>query len=418
MGRELCETFHLPTNDDLFPKIWSAAALVKPDWHDTVVAAHKSYIDAGSTLLSTNSFGTQPTFYARAFPDGEWQQRMLADAELSAKLAVRAREEAAASAEAAGSGTSSCGKSCSSNSISCTAAKAKSIREDVKVMGALGSLLESHRPDAFVKAVAEKGEEWIAHWYEKLAEALIRGGADYILLETINCWEEAALGLEGISRIPNAPPSIVSLEGAFRGVSLKPHPTKSAHSFRALWPRIKTAPSENPVPIVTEDEHMQQYENKFNLLDPRHAKLVHKENPKPVHVACIGFNCAPPEEILIALRALKEDAALDGSIKANGIRLCAYANVNDRKDAHDNGFDVRKDKHSAIKKRSDLVAARPSKSDDAGTGGKVPSYSYGGYVDFVHEMVEGGVDVIGGCCGCGPEGIEELGMAFQPTRKW
>ena len=162
-----------------------------------------------------------------------------------------------------------------------------------------------------VKHIYECNENHLAH--DNMHQ--IRGGADYILLETINCWEEAALGLEGISRIPNAPPCIVSLEGAFRGVNLKPHPTKSAHSFRALWPRIKTAPTENPVPIVTEDEHIQQYENKFNLLDPRHAKLVHKENPKPVHVACIGFNCAPPEEILIALRALKEDAALDGNIK-------------------------------------------------------------------------------------------------------
>ncbi len=72
MGRQLCEEFKLPTDDFWFPKIWSAAALVKPEFHTAVVEAHKSYIEAGATLITTNSFGTQPTFYPRAFGEDEW----------------------------------------------------------------------------------------------------------------------------------------------------------------------------------------------------------------------------------------------------------------------------------------------------------------------------------------------------------
>ncbi|CAD7946620.1 unnamed protein product [Amoebophrya sp. A25] len=432
MGRQLCEEHHLP-DDALFRQIWSAAALVREEFHEKVVAVHKDYIIAGSTMLTTNSFGTQPSFYKRAYED-DYEKRMLCDAELSSKLAVQARTEMNADPST------------------------------VLILGSLASLYESHRPDCFLRGVEEDGEEVIAENYHKLAAALVRGGADYLLLETINCWEEAALALEGISRMERQVPIIIALEGAMRSLKLKPQTgRKAAHAFRSLaaycnpdlvspqhsasLPSSKRS-SRSPSPskgqgdstalaaqgeeasrsaspslsslvesvIPSHEEQIEVFENEgLNIMDPRKSELVHRpvaQKPR-LPVLCLGFNCAPPEEILDSLKAVKGDEALQQAIKSLDLRVCAYANVNDRKEAHDNGFDVRKDKREAIEKRHDLV----KKIEDPTDATQTPSYAYDGYVDFVGQFIDEGADIVGGCCGCGPDGIQEIGKRLQ-LRPW
>jgi hypothetical protein len=77
------------------------------------------------------------------------------------------------------------------------------------------------------------------------------------------------------------------------------------------------------------------------------------------------------------------------------IALCAYANINDRKAAHDSGFDCADSKSHKIEKRADLVCDEHKK-----------------YTDIMWQLSEQGVTYVGGCCGCGPNGIAALQRRF------
>ena len=35
------------------------------------------YIEAGATLITANSYGVQPNYYKKAFPDEDWYAKML-----------------------------------------------------------------------------------------------------------------------------------------------------------------------------------------------------------------------------------------------------------------------------------------------------------------------------------------------------
>ena len=45
------------------------------------------------------------------------------------------------------------------------------------------------------------GSSFCITTYQKLARALYDGGVDGFLLETLNCWEEAFLALEGVRKM-------------------------------------------------------------------------------------------------------------------------------------------------------------------------------------------------------------------------
>ena len=102
----------------LFTKIWSAAALALPEYHETIIKAHMEYIKRGSEIISTNSYATQPNYYTKAFGCNEYEDLMLRHAKLSAQLANTAR----------------------SRSVS---------KNEVKIYGVLGPICESHQPGLF-----------------------------------------------------------------------------------------------------------------------------------------------------------------------------------------------------------------------------------------------------------------------------
>jgi len=358
MGVQLC--IEGLTDDALFHKIWSASALVHTSFHDNIVSIHRRHIEAGATWITTNSFGVQPTYYSRAFVSEEWEGKMVAHAELAATLAVKARKQAG--------------------------------RPEVRVLGCLPTICESHRPDLFKRLLLEKGEEFCTESYRKLAEALVTGGCDMFLLETINCVEEAVCGLQGIARLPEPArslPVVLALEGAIRGLDLKPKPERAADAAREILDFNKTC---------------------------------------GINLCGFGFNCAPPEEILASLRSVAADSQVSSRLASAGIKICAYSNINDRKKVHDNGFDLETHKMEAIRQRKDLVtkelrtAVLLPKGQEArymsvGSASIIASNSttvtveidsYRGYVDFVRKFVDNGAEIVGGCCGCGPEGIQEI----------
>eukprot|EP00929_Paragymnodinium_shiwhaense_P112096 TRINITY_DN80354_c0_g1_i1.p1 TRINITY_DN80354_c0_g1~~TRINITY_DN80354_c0_g1_i1.p1 ORF type:complete len:915 (-),score=296.95 TRINITY_DN80354_c0_g1_i1:170-2914(-) len=314
MGRQLCLD-GMP-QDDLFRQIWSARALVDESFHRMVIDAHKSYIEAGATLLITNAYGVQPTFYRRAYKD-DWEAKMLRDAELASKLAVQARQAAGVAG--------------------------------VRIYGCLPPLSESHRPDAFAELLAKEGRDFVVRNYRNLAKASLKGGAEALILENMVSWEEAELALEAAKDLGVS--LIVSMEGALRDMEREPHPEKA----------------------------------------PEVAQRVIEAKKAGAPIEALGFSCTEPETILECLMALDKTQGLNEALRAAGIKLSAHANLNDRKEAHKKGFDVREDKSKAIKARADLVY-----------GG------FDGYVKFCREFVKYGASYIGGCCGCGPQGIVSM----------
>ena len=67
MGRHLCLNGLPHEENTLFRKIWSAAALADSKYHELIIKAHMDYIESGSQLISTNSYGTQPKYYMDAY---------------------------------------------------------------------------------------------------------------------------------------------------------------------------------------------------------------------------------------------------------------------------------------------------------------------------------------------------------------
>jgi len=289
---------------------------------------------------------------------------MINDAKLASSLAVRAREESG-----------------------------KSI---VRVLGSLPTICETHRVDLFQKLLEDDGMEFCIESYRKLAKALAAGGCDIFLLETVNCWKEASCGLQGIARLSEPArslPVVVSLEGAIRGLDLKPKPWRAANEVR---------------------------------------KVLEVSEKYGINLCGVGFNCVPPEEILASLQSLTHDSQLTHRLASAGVKICAYANLNDRKHVHDGGFDIMNLKPGKIKirKRADLVrtevrtavlpkgyearvksSSSPSTVKSDGIEVAAKFHSYAGYVEFAQKFVDCGAEIIGGCCGCGPGGIQQVAAA-------
>lgn len=274
---------------------------------------------------------------------------MVQHAELSAKLAVKAREEYLNEHPNSGG-------------------------VEVKVMGSLPPLVESHRPDIFKKALAEQGEDFFKRGYKQLAVALLQGGADVLLFETLNCWEEGRLGLEAMLELGvKDVPIYVSFEGSIRDEKLVPQPQLAAKLCQNV--------------------------------------LGYKE--KGLRIEVIGWNCAPPEDIEQNLEVLESTGMLQ-TLKDKGVGMAVYANLHERK-VYDEGFDVENIETTDVD-NNDTCEGLESKGPkspirrrkDMTEGNKLDPFA--GYVGFMHRSItKFGVKAVGGCCGCGPLGIEAIG---------
>ena len=279
MGRLLCINGLPHGEGTLFKKIWSAAALADPKYHDLIVKAHMDYILAGSQIICTNSYGTQPNYYVEAYGEDKYESLMLEHAKISAELAVKARNQCA-------------------------------FDNDVKVFGVLGPICESHQPGVTKKYIEQKGVQFCIDTYAKLAKALVDGGVDGLLLESINNWEEAKVALEGVKQFKRlnqvrSLPIYLAMEGALRNDDRQPMPDQLASIYSSRF--------------------LEYYE----------------ANPE-LGIECFGLNCASPEAILDSLEEMFKDDFED-ELKKRGLGFCVYANLNDRKAVHSGGFDRSKD---------------------------------------------------------------------------
>jgi S-methylmethionine-dependent homocysteine/selenocysteine methylase len=143
-------------------KIWSATALVYPEYHGTLQSVHESFLAAGAHAVTTNSYGVVPGV---GFTVDEIV-RYCATAGRIARDAVT--EHAATKA------------STSSTAI-----------ESALVLGSLGPLVESYRPDKIM------GHEQGVAVYARMAEAMA-GWVDAFLAETLSSVEESMQAVHAI----------------------------------------------------------------------------------------------------------------------------------------------------------------------------------------------------------------------------
>jgi S-methylmethionine-dependent homocysteine/selenocysteine methylase len=311
MGRELC-TRGLP-EDDLFRKVWSARAIVDETMHQLVVEAHADFIAKGSQAITTSNYGVQPNYYSRVFEADEVEKKIAEHTEVAAKLARKAVEESG---------------------------------KPVRVLGSLPPLFESHRPELAAKYLKETGTKEVTRLYGIIAKALIAGGVDAFIVETMNSWDEATCALDAIKDLKL--PILVSLEGSLRNAELVPQPELAAEIAEKV--------------------------------------IALKEGGMPIEA--MGFNCAPPEDILGCLRSLEKAGH---PLQKAGIELMVYANCSDRKEALAKGFNSQEVKAGDVRVRADLA-------DNEWTG----------FASFCEDFHKHGATYIGGCCGCRPQGIQML----------
>ena len=150
------ELFRRGVPDDR--KIWSATAVVNEKYHSILNDVHVSFLDAGSDMITTNSYGIIPSV---GFSKDEIEKYVA----LSGKIALDSTTKAS--------------RQSSSPFIVC---------------GSMGPLVESYRPDLIMDH--DSGVE-----YYKIIVNALSPYVDAYLAETMSSVEEASQALDAISQL-------------------------------------------------------------------------------------------------------------------------------------------------------------------------------------------------------------------------
>mmetsp|Transcript_9739 Transcript_9739/g.23580 ORF Transcript_9739/g.23580 Transcript_9739/m.23580 type:complete len:379 (+) Transcript_9739:77-1213(+) len=162
------ELFRRGVPDDR--KIWSAMALVRPQYHDVLEDVHTAFLQSGSNAVTTNSYGVVPVA-------GFTEQEILEYVDKSGKIARCAVQKHF------------------DHSSSST-----------YVLGSLGPLNGSYRPDMIMPH--DEGVKG----YQGACQALAPH-VDAFLAETMSCVEESLQVLEAVASVPNDVESTFEQQG-------------------------------------------------------------------------------------------------------------------------------------------------------------------------------------------------------------
>ena len=175
------ETFLLDggTGEELFRRgvpddrqLWSATALVHPQYHSILQDVHEAFLQSGSRMVTTNSYGVVPGV---GFSDEEIVQYM----DTAGKIARRAVDQFVAD---------------------------NNPQHQCFVFGSLGPLVESYRADLILPH--DNGVQC----YTRACRALLPH-VDAFLGETLSCVEESLQivdAVEGLSSKDKRPPLLLS----------------------------------------------------------------------------------------------------------------------------------------------------------------------------------------------------------------
>ena len=151
------EIFRRNVPDDR--KIWSATALVHPQYHNTLEDVHTAFLQSGSNAITTNSYGVVPGV---GFDEHEISKYT----DLSGKIARSAAQKHYVHSSS-----------------------------PTFVFGSLGPLVESYRPDKIMPH--DEGVKCYKHACQSLAPHI-----DAFLAETMSCVEESIQVLDAVASSP------------------------------------------------------------------------------------------------------------------------------------------------------------------------------------------------------------------------
>jgi len=167
------------------PVVWSAIALILPEYHSTVIKVHQDYIRAGADILTTNNYAVQPFYYMQYFGPEKYQQKIEEHTVLAAQLARFAVQK--------------CKKELKGRNI--------------QISGCIPPCRESLRPD-LTNAWLQDPKNWdIATKYYRHISTLLEPFVDSFVLETVNSLLELRCMLGAMTHIRK--PITISMQGAF-----------------------------------------------------------------------------------------------------------------------------------------------------------------------------------------------------------
>jgi 5-methyltetrahydrofolate--homocysteine methyltransferase len=239
------------------PELWNV------ENPEAIRALHRAYLNAGSQMILTNTFGGNRIRLDHA---GELGKRV---EELNRAAAILAKEEAGDQAYVAGD------------------------------IGPTGELMVPYGPLSYESAVDVFAQQ---------AQALAEGGVDLIWIETMSDLNEARAAIKGTKRVTDLP-VFCSLSFGRRGRTIMGEtPTQAAET---LWPLGLTAIGGNcgegvevMTPVLT--EMRAAFEDAVLIAKPN-AGLPHLENGKTV------FDLGPEDMAPHARRFLKLGAQVIGA---------------------------------------------------------------------------------------------------------
>ena len=207
----------------------------------------------------------------------------------------------------------------------------------VRICGSLPPLIESYRPDLVLPH-----DQAVAHYLTIIRS--LNDSVDIFLAETMSSIAEATAAVDAVEEIG---------------------------SQKKVWVSW----------TLNSDGRLRSGEGVADAIN----SLLHKK------VAAILFNCSEPEAICRALTEIRVTSDFFAKIRANNIRIGAYAN---RLNPVPEDFAIANTAEPEAM-RSDLSVER--------------------YTQFAQQWVALGADLIGGCCGVGPEYITDLRRCFRES---
>eukprot|EP00051_Salpingoeca_urceolata_P009181 m.112266 g.112266 ORF g.112266 m.112266 type:complete len:423 (-) comp16171_c0_seq2:141-1409(-) len=363
-------------------KIWSATAVVNPQYHEQLKAVHRSFIESGSFYVTVNNYGITPGV-------GFTRKDVLRHTATAARLAKEARDEAATHAASASP-------------------------RAVRVMGSLPPLVESYRPDKVLPR-----DQGVA-LYSDIARAL-QPAVDGYLAETLSSIEEATQALLGATKSMASPRTTTThavapgttdctVAGATADTT-GARVARTTDTVTAVTTAGTTDATTARSTTGTTDAAMSDTRTTSKIVFvsltlgndgtlrsgecPRAAvrALLNVASPHESPLRAVLFNCSEPEAITKALQGLAQDHELGALLRDRGVRLGAYAN---RLTPVAAGWSLAE---------SDLP--QPMR-DDLGPDRYL--------AEFVQPWLGLGVTLVGGCCGIGPEHIAAIARALPPNQ--